>query len=64
MSYSASGLVNILTLANPLLGTQFSAGGPCNSQSILPSVFNGYIDEFRVYARELSASDVSALANP
>jgi hypothetical protein len=62
--YSASSQVNILTLANRLQGNLTSAGGTCNSQSIVPNVYFGDMDEFRVYSRELNASDVYTLANP
>ncbi|UJR24238.1 hypothetical protein I4U23_027205 [Adineta vaga] len=58
MSYGASGQINILTLGNALNGTT------CNRLSIKSTVFNGYLDEFRVYSRELSAADVYGLANP
>lgn len=57
IGYSASGLVNIITLGNPLQGS-------CNSQSIVPSVYYGYIDEFRIYSRELNSTDIYNLANP
>ncbi|CAF3977923.1 unnamed protein product [Adineta steineri] len=46
----------ILILGNSL------GGGGCNSQSIVTGIFSGYLDEFRVYSRELSAIEVSALA--
>ncbi|CAF4041475.1 unnamed protein product, partial [Adineta steineri] len=45
----------ILTLGNSL------SGGGCNSQAIAPGPFSGYLDEFRVYSRELSATEVYAL---
>jgi hypothetical protein len=64
MIYTASGQVNILTLANRLQGIPSSDGGPCNSLSILPNVYYGSMDEFRVYSRELNATDVHTLANP
>jgi hypothetical protein len=63
-TYAASEQVNILTLANPLQAIQWTTGGSCNSQSIVPSVYHGYIDEFRVYSRELNMTDVYTLANP
>jgi hypothetical protein len=59
-----SGLVNILTLGNFLQGIQNSSGGTCNSQSIVPRVYYGSIDEFRVYSRELNPADIYTLANP
>jgi hypothetical protein len=64
LSNGGSSSVNILTLASPLQGIQYSAGGSCHSQSIVPSVYYGYIDEFRVYSRELDTTDVYVLANP
>ena len=61
VQYTASGQTNILTLANPL---QAVSGGSCYSTSIATGVYSGYLDEFRVYSRELTSTDVSALANP
>ncbi|CAF0730480.1 unnamed protein product [Adineta steineri] len=51
----APGTPVILTLGNSL------GGGGCSSQSIATGPFYGYLDEFRVYSRELSAREVSAL---
>ncbi|CAF1475680.1 unnamed protein product [Adineta steineri] len=51
----APGTPVILTLGNS------QGGGGCNSQSIVPGTFYGYLDEFRVYSRELSATEVYAL---
>ncbi|CAF1027112.1 unnamed protein product, partial [Adineta steineri] len=51
----APGTVVILTLGNSL------SGGGCNSQSIATGTFYGYLDEFRVYSRELSAREIFAL---
>ncbi|CAF4190164.1 unnamed protein product, partial [Adineta steineri] len=48
--------VVILTLGNSL------SGGGCNSQSIATGTFSGYLDEFRVYSRELSATEVAVLS--
>jgi Concanavalin A-like lectin/glucanases superfamily len=42
-SYGASGSVNILTLANPLQAFPVSGGVGCSSQSIVPTVYYGYI---------------------
>ncbi|CAF4165438.1 unnamed protein product, partial [Adineta steineri] len=58
MNYGAAQQAIILTLGNPM------AGGSCNSSSIVTGVYFGFLDEFRVYSRELSATDVYALANP
>ena len=56
---------HILTLGNSIQGIpQSSPGGNCNSQSIDPSVYYGSIDEFRVYAKELTAAEVWILSNP
>ncbi|CAF0796535.1 unnamed protein product [Adineta steineri] len=57
MAYSASGAVNTLTLGNPRVTG-------CATKSIVPGTFYGYLDEFRLYSRELSAADVTTLANP
>ncbi len=54
VAYLASDEVNILTLGNPL---QANVGN-------VQSVFNGFIDEFRVYSRELNINDIYKLANP
>lgn len=62
VSYTASGMVNILTLGNFIQGIQGSAGGTCNSQSIVPTYYSGSIDEFRVYSREITASEMLTLA--
>ncbi|CAF3828348.1 unnamed protein product, partial [Adineta steineri] len=58
MSYSAAQQAVILTLGNPMMG------GSCNSSSIATGIYSGYLDEFRVYSRELSVADVYTLANP
>ncbi|CAF4075554.1 unnamed protein product, partial [Adineta steineri] len=58
MSYIAAQQAVILTLGNPM------TGGSCNSSSIVTGVYSGYLDEFRVYSRELSATNVYTLANP
>ena len=56
---------SILTLGNPLQGISANlTGGMCNSQSIVQTVYSGYIDEFRVYSRELDSTDIVKLANP
>ncbi|CAF4109352.1 unnamed protein product [Adineta steineri] len=57
MAYSASGATNTVTLGNSL-----TTG--CGTNSIVPGTFYGYLDEFRLYSRELSAADVTTLANP
>ncbi|CAF0908001.1 unnamed protein product [Adineta steineri] len=62
--YKLRGTVNILTLGNPLQAVPFNGTGGCKSQSIVPNVYDGSIDEFGVYSRELSSYDICALANP
>lgn len=64
MAYLASGQVNLLTLGNSLQGIPVSSGGTCSSQSIVPNVYSGYVDEFRVYSRELNSTDIARLSNP
>ncbi|CAF4133710.1 unnamed protein product, partial [Adineta steineri] len=54
-SNDAPSEVVILTLGNSL------SGGECSSQSIATGTFYGYLDEFRVYSRELSATEIYAL---
>jgi hypothetical protein len=56
-SYTASSAQNYLTLGNSPSGTTTCTPG------LIPSMmsFNGDIDEFRVYSRELSVDDVCAL---
>ena len=63
-AYQASGGVNILTLGSALQAIQWNAGSGCHSQSIVPNVYDGFVDEFRVYSRELTSTDIYALANP
>ena len=64
MSYVASGQVNVIILGNPLPSFLTSAGRTCNSQSIVPNAYLGSLDEFRVYSRELTPTEITALANP
>ncbi|CAF4251341.1 unnamed protein product [Adineta steineri] len=53
---NAPGVAVTLTLGSSLFS------GHCNSQSTAQGTFYGYLDEFRVYSRELSATEVSVLA--
>ncbi|CAF4081891.1 unnamed protein product, partial [Adineta steineri] len=53
IAYAASGASNTVILGS-------SRGVSC-AKSITPGTFYGYLDEFRVYSRELSAREVSAL---
>ena len=57
-SYGASGVPMVVTLGQSLSGTY------CARASIGTGNFRGQIDEFSIYSRELSAADVTALANP
>ena len=57
-SYTASGVPDYV-----LLGYYGSLGSSCQAGSISPGQFTGVIDEFRIYSRELSLSDVCVLAN-
>ncbi|CAF1426140.1 unnamed protein product [Adineta steineri] len=51
------------TVVKLILGNSLFSGF-CDPQSIAIDQFYGYLEEFRVYSRELSATDVYALANP
>jgi hypothetical protein len=57
-TYVASDVPNIITL-----GTYFSWSSNCTSSIINNEQFYGAIDELRIYARELTATDVYSLAN-
>ena len=46
------------------LGSSASGTGSCSSGVITMGQYRGNLDEFRLYSRELSSSDVSRLANP
>ncbi|CAF4225714.1 unnamed protein product [Adineta steineri] len=54
IAYAASGSSNTVMLGS-------SRGVRSCAKSITPGTFYGYLDEFRVYSRELSATEVSAL---
>jgi hypothetical protein len=58
-TFSAGGVPMTITLGSSLLGT-----GTCHTGTIQMGRFYGSLDEFYVYARELTASEVTALANP
>ena len=58
-TFMSSGLSMKITLGSSLSGTN-----TCNSGTIQKRQFNGLLDEFYVYARELNATEVTALANP
>ena len=56
-----------LTAAVPVtatLGSSTGGTGSCASSVITMGQYRGYLDEFRLYSRELSSTDVSQLANP
>jgi len=46
------------------LGSSLSGASSCPSTSIVMGQYHGYIDEFQLYSRELSAADITSLANP
>ncbi|CAF1020916.1 unnamed protein product [Rotaria sordida] len=56
-SYIASSVQNYVTLANSLSGTGICGAGLLGSMS----PYNGDIDEFRIYSRELTAADICTL---
>ena len=58
-NFAAGGVPMTITLGSSLLGT-----GTCITGTIQMGQYHGSLDEFRVYARELTAAQVSALANP
>ena len=58
-TFAASGARMTITLGSSLLGT-----GACNTGTIQMGQFYGSLDEFQVYSRELTATQISTLANP
>ncbi|CAF2420359.1 unnamed protein product [Rotaria sp. Silwood2] len=56
MSFSSSGVIDWLTIGHNIVG--------CSPSPIYGVPFFGIIDEFYVFRRELSATDVYTLANP
>jgi hypothetical protein len=58
-AYAPSGTYNTITLGSSLAGLTACAFG-----SVVKGQFYGMMDELRVYARELNATEVYALANP
>lgn len=58
-AFASGGVPMTITLGNSLLGT-----GACNTGTIKMDQYYGSLDEFRVYARELTASEVNHLATP
>lgn len=58
-TYKTESLPMVITLGSSLLGFGYCGGAP------MPiSQYQGYLDEFRVYARELTPKEVWTLANP
>jgi len=57
-NYGAAGLPVFATIGSCLSGTGCDASGMINGQ------YYGYIDEFKLYSRELSSIDIYNLANP
>jgi hypothetical protein len=56
--YAASGLPMTVTLGQSLNGST------CDHTGIQSGYYQGQIDEFSIYSRELSQADITALANP
>ncbi len=57
--YAASGVSDFITLANSLSGYHYCAG--VESSIGAPGPFNGDIDDFRVYSRELTAAEINII---
>ncbi|CAF0971525.1 unnamed protein product [Didymodactylos carnosus] len=62
-AYGASGVDDFLTLASTLQAIPYPANG-CSTTGVLGGLgyYNGYVDELRIYSRELTALEVCALA--
>jgi len=58
-TYSAAGIPVVATIGLSLLGQN-----PCSSDGISTGQYYGYIDEFKLYSRKLSSTDICNLANP
>ena len=58
-NYVASGASNFITLGNSLSGMGVCSGGCLGTR--VPGAYDGDIDDFRVYSRELSGSEVSTI---
>lgn len=63
---AASGGFTYMAATTPVTATIGSSynGTYCSTGVITMGQYYGYLDEFRLYSRELSASDISRLANP
>jgi hypothetical protein len=58
-TFLASGVSNFVTLGNSRNGMNICTGGCVSSRA--PGAFDGDIDDFRVYSRELTASEVNTI---
>ena len=58
-NYVTSGVSNFITLGNSLSGVNSCLGGCLGTRA--PGAYDGDIDDFRVYSRELSGSEVSTI---
>jgi hypothetical protein len=58
-SYTASGLSNFITLGDSLNGVNYCVGGALGAH--VPGPFDGDMDDFRVYSRELTATDINTI---
>lgn len=58
-TYAASNVPDWITV-----GITFPTAMICASGNVLTGQFYGMIDELRVYSRELTSTDIFALANP
>jgi hypothetical protein len=59
-AYAASDEINAITIGTCLNPGVCAAG----VTRIVPSQFHGKIDDFRVYSRALSSSEILSMANP
>jgi hypothetical protein len=57
-SYGSYGAPMVITLGQSL------SGNACAHSVLVPGYYQGEIDEFYIYSRELSQADVTTLANP
>ncbi|CAF4417558.1 unnamed protein product, partial [Adineta steineri] len=58
-TFNAGGVPMTITLGSSLLGINV-----CNTGTIQMGQFYGSLDEFQIYARELSSSEIYVLATP
>ena len=58
-SYVAAGVPVTITL-----GESLTSAGSCSSTVISTGKYTGYLDEFQLFSRELSSSEVLSYANP